>query len=102
MLIQKGGCVYMLTTMDHTAIYIGVTSDLQHRIIDHQNKIYPKSFTARYNCTKLVWYETFPQIEEAIDREKHLKAGNRAKKIKLIESINPQWKDLWEEDVKNW
>jgi len=102
MLIQKGGCVYILTTIDNTALYIGVTSELQYRIRDHMDKVHQNSFTAKYNCTKLVWFEIFAQISEAIDREKQLKAGSRAKKIKLIEALNPDWKDLWKEDVQYW
>lgn len=59
--------------------------------------MYPKSFTARYNIEKLVWYENYADIGEAIAREKQLKAGSRKKKIQLIEEINPEWKDLFEE-----
>ena len=61
------------------------------------NKVYPKSFTARYNCDKLVYYSFYPRIEEAIGEEKTIKGGNRQKKIDLINSINPEWKDLYEE-----
>ena len=102
MFFQKGGCAYILTNQYHNVFYVGVTSELEHRIPDHVNKRYPNSFTARYNCTKPVWYEVFPQIGEAIDREKQLKAGNRAKKINLINSMNPLWNDLWETDVQYW
>jgi putative endonuclease len=66
----------------------------------HKEKHYPKSFTARYNLDKLVYYEVFQMIGDAIGREKQLKAGSRAKKIALIESINPEWKDLYENVVK--
>jgi putative endonuclease len=102
MLIQKGGCVYIITNKRHTVLYTGVTSDLPDRIKKHKEKFYPKSFTAKYNCDKLVWFETFSQIEEAIDREKQIKAGSREKKIQLINALNPEWKDLWEADVQFW
>jgi putative endonuclease len=97
----KGGCTYIMTNKHHTTLYVGVTSDLYGRIIEHIEKKYPSSFTARYNITKLVYFESFNSIEEAIAREKQLKAGSRAAKIKLIESTNPQWKDLME-DIRNW
>lgn len=82
-------------------LYTGVTADLPGRIVEHREKIYPASFTARYNLTKLVYYESFHSIEEAIEREKQLKAGSRKKKEKLISSLNPEWKDLFDE-VKYW
>jgi putative endonuclease len=63
---------------------------------EHKFKRNPKSFTARYNIEKLVWYENYTDIGEAIAREKQLKAGSRKKKIQLIESMNPKWKDLYE------
>jgi putative endonuclease len=102
MLVKKGGCVYIITNKIHTVLYVGVTSNLQQRIWQHINKFYPESFTAKYNCNKLVWYESFASISEAIVREKQLKAGNRAKKMELIKELNPDWKDLWEEDVRHW
>jgi putative endonuclease len=64
---------------------------------EHRDKKYPKSFTARYNLNKLVYYEVFHSIREAIAREKQLKAGSRKAKEKLIQSLNPDWKDLFEE-----
>jgi len=99
--MNKGGCVYIMTNSHHTTLYVGVTSDLHTRITEHQEKKYPKSFTARYNITKLVYYESFHSIEEAIAREKQIKGGSRANKIQLIENMNPQWLDLMEE-VKKW
>jgi putative endonuclease len=62
----------------------------------HRTKKYPNAFTARYNADKLVWYQEFASIIDARDRERQLKAGNRARKIKLIEGMNPEWKDLYE------
>jgi putative endonuclease len=102
MLVKKSGCVYIITNTIHTVLYVGVTSNLPQRILQHINKFYPASFTAKYNCNKLVWYESFASISEAIAREKQLKAGSRAKKIGLIKELNPDWKDLWEEDVRHW
>ena len=99
--MEKGGCIYILTNKNHTTLYTGVTSDLVSRIIEHREKIYPGSFTSRYNITELVYYELFHSIEEAIDREKQIKGGSRAAKEKLINSFNPEWKDLFDE-IKKW
>ena len=87
----------MITNKNNTVIYVGVTSALRARIWQHKTKFYPKSFTAKYNCEKIVWYECFGRIEEAIDREKQLKGGGRKRKEELINKVNPDWKDLWEE-----
>ena len=93
--MEYGGKVYILTNVHHEVLYIGVTSDLFQRIPEHINKVYPDSFTAKYNCNKLVYYETFGRIEDAIAREKVLKKWNRAWKDKLITDFNPEWKDLF-------
>jgi putative endonuclease len=98
----RGGFVYILTNKNNTTLYVGVTSDLISRIYEHIEKIYPRSFTSRYNLNRLVYYESFAFIEEAIAREKQLKAGSRNKKIALIESMNPQWIDLYPEIMKTW
>jgi len=87
--------VYIMTNMGNTVLYTGVTNDLRKRIAKHRNKTGSK-FTSKYNITKLVYYEDFIRIQDAIAAEKRIKAGSRAKKVKLIESINPQWKDLYE------
>ena len=71
------------------------------RIKEHKDKEYPKSFSAKYNTDKLVYFCSYDSIEEAIAAEKRIKGGSRKKKIKLIESMNPEWKDLWE-IVKDW
>jgi putative endonuclease len=97
---MKPGFVYILTNKNNTTLYVGVTAHLLKRVAQHKTKLNPKSFTARYNLDKLVYYEAFQMIGDAIGREKQLKAGSRAKKIALIESINPDWEDLYEE-VKN-
>jgi putative endonuclease len=88
--------VYITTNKNNTALYTGVTNNLIRRIAEHKNKMHPKSFTARYNLVKLVWYENYTDIGEAIAREKQLKSGSRKKKIQLIEKMNPAWKDLYE------
>ena len=90
---MKKSHVYFLTNKNNTVIYIGVTSDLQKRICQHKTKAL-KGFTAKYNCDKLVYFEEFNDIREAIAREKQLKSGNRVKKEQLIISKNPEWKDL--------
>ena len=68
--MERGGCVYISTNFTHTVLYIGVTSDLYFRIKEHKEKLYTKSFTAKYNCDKLVYYEQFSTIEDAIVKEK--------------------------------
>src|SRR4051812_24190924 len=88
--------VYILTNSNNAVLYIGVTSDLLNRCIQHRNKDYPDSFSAKYNVNKLVYYETFGDINVAIAREKQLKAGNRRRKIELINKMNPNWLDLFE------
>ena len=93
--MNKGGAVYITTNKHHTVLYTGVTSDLYSRIVEHQNKIDPKSFASRYNANKLIYFEPFHSIEEAIAREKQIKKYRREKKINLIESINPEWQDLF-------
>ncbi len=95
--MKKGGCVYIITNYNNSVLYTGVTSALRPRIFEHKTKFYPKSFTAKYNCNKIVWYEVFPGIEEAIEREKQIKAGSRTAKIKLVQLLNPTWKDLWDD-----
>lgn len=91
------GFVYIITNKNNNTLYVGVTSNLTFRIKQHKEKFYKNSFSARYNLSKLVYYETFQNIGEAIAREKQLKGGNRANKIKLIERENPEWKDLMED-----
>lgn len=95
--VSKGGYVYILTNSNHTVLYTGVTSSLYNRIVQHIEKKYPRSFSARYNLSKLVYYNHFDFIEIAIAEEKRIKAGSRAKKIELINAMNPEWNDLLEE-----
>ncbi|TWJ04366.1 putative endonuclease [Mucilaginibacter frigoritolerans] len=96
MVFQRGGCVYITTNKLHTVLYTGVTSDITGRIWEHKNKIHPNSFTAKYNCDKLVYYFFYSSIEEAIASEKAIKGGNRKYKKQLVESINPEWIDLYD------
>ncbi len=101
MIEGKGGCIYIMSSLNNTTLYTGVTSNLIKRVQEHKNKVYPDSFTAKYNCVKLVYYQGFYSIEEAIAAEKRIKGGNRKRKEALINSINPEWNDLWE-IVKLW
>jgi len=96
---MKPGFVYIITNKNNSTLYVGVTNNIVRRVQEHKDKINTKSFTARYNLNKLVYYEAFQMIGDAIAREKQLKGGSRAKKIELIESINSDWKDLLD-DVK--
>jgi putative endonuclease len=93
---MKPGYIYIITNKNNTTLYIGVTSNLPKRIQQHQQKFYKGSFSARYNLHKLVYYEAFQMIGDAIAREKQLKAGSRAKKIALIVGLNPNWDDLYD------
>lgn len=92
----KQSYVYIMTNKNNTALYTGVTNDLKRRIYEHKNKLV-EGFTKKYNITKLVYYEISRDVESAILREKQIKGGSRAKKIKLIESVNREWRDLYDE-----
>lgn len=85
-----------MTNKSNTVLYAGVTSDLIKRVYEHKMKLV-SGFTKKYRINKLVYYEVFEDIENAILREKQIKAGSRMKKIDLINSINKKWKDLYEE-----
>ena len=86
--------IYIMTNKNNTVLYIGVTNDLDERIKEHKLKTYPRSFTARYNCNKLIYFEEFDNGIDASQREKRFKKWNRAWKINLIEEMNPSWSDL--------
>ena len=88
--------VYILTNKYNKVLYIGVTADLRKRIWEHREKLVD-GFTKRYNVTKLVYYEMFSDIRDAIAREKQIKAGSRQKKIDLIIRMNPEWRDLYDD-----
>ncbi|MDB5223815.1 MAG: putative endonuclease containing a domain [Chitinophagaceae bacterium] len=95
--MKRGGCVYIITNQYNKVLYTGVTAELRARIWEHKTKFYPESFTAKFNCNKIVWYEVLSQIEEAIEREKQIKGGSRKDKEALIQKLNPTWRDLWED-----
>lgn len=80
--MQRGGYIYILTNKNHTVLYTGVTSNLAKRLYEHRTGYYKDAFTSRYNVTKLVYFEGFTLIEEAIAREKQIKAGNRQKETR--------------------
>jgi len=100
--MQRGGTVYILTTANRRVLYTGVTSDIIKRISEHRLKVHEDSFTAKYNCTMLVYYKSFERIEEAIMEEKRIKGGSRQQKDELIDEMNPGWKDLYEEVMEGW
>lgn len=93
--MSKEYYVYIMTNKSRT-LYTGVTNDLMRRVYEHKNKLVP-GFTSNYNLQHLVYYETSSSIDSAIEREKQIKGWLRAKKIALIDSMNPGWKDLSEE-----
>jgi len=87
--------VYIMTNKRNTVLYTGITNDLKRRIYEHKEKLVD-GFTKKYNITKLVYYEAFEDPENAIVREKQVKAGSRQKKIDLINNMNREWRDLYE------
>ncbi len=95
--MPKKGFTYITTNDNHTVLYTGATSTLKDRIDRHRNKKYKNAFTGRYNVYKLVWFQEFEWIGDALAREKQIKAGSRKKKIALINAMNPEWRDLYEE-----
>jgi len=94
--VEKIYCVYILTNKHNTVLYTGVTSNLLARVEQHREKLLP-GFTNRYNVSKLVYYEAGNDASGAIAREKQIKAGSRRKKIELINRLNPDWRDLYQE-----
>ena len=84
--------VYILTSKENTALYVGVTNDLRRRLIEHKNEL-ADGFTKRYHLHKLVYYEEYSEINDAISREKQLKGWSRRKKNAMIEKRNPDWDD---------
>ena len=86
--------VYILTNNRNTVLYVGVTSNLSTRLWEHRTKQNPASFTARYNIDKLIYYEGFTSIVDAIAREKFIKGKSRKWREVLIEKMNPEWSDL--------
>ncbi len=92
---MKTSYIYILTNKNHTVLYIGVTSDRFKRIYEHKNHLVD-GFTKKYKVSKLVYYEQFSEIITAIQREKQIKKWNRSWKIDLIEKLNSEWKDLYD------
>jgi putative endonuclease len=88
--------VYIMTNTQNTVLYTGVTNNLQRRVLEHKSGK-DSSFTKKYNVHKLVYYEIGDDVNAAIAYEKQIKGGSRQKKIDLIKSINPEWKDLYDE-----
>ena len=94
--MDKIYCVYILTNQRNTVVYTGLTGDLRARVHQHREKLLP-GFTSRYNVSKLVYYEAGYDASGAISREKEIKADSRQKKIDLINRLNPEWRDLYDE-----
>ena len=93
---KKNPCVYIMTNKTNGVLYTGVTSNLKQRVYQHNNNLL-KGFTQKYNLHILVYYEQCESMSRAIEEEKKMKAGSRAKKIQRIESMNSEWKDLYVE-----
>jgi len=91
--MSKQYYVYIITNKGNTVLYTGITSDLKKRVYQHKEKLV-NGFSKRYNITKLVYYEVFEDPENAIYREKQIKAGSRQRKINLINRINKEWLDI--------
>ncbi len=90
---MKSYFVYILTTKNNKMLYIGVTNNLERRILEHKSHLIP-GYTDKYNVTKLVYYDEFHDVNDAIAAEKKLKGWLRSKKDKLVSDFNPEWKDL--------
>ena len=96
--MEKFYFVYILANHWNTVLYTGITSDLIRRVSEHKGKL-AEGFTKKYTTDKLVYYETYTEVLDAIVREKQIKGYGRRKKIALIEKMNPVWKDLYDEIV---
>jgi predicted GIY-YIG superfamily endonuclease len=92
--VAKEPAVYIMASRRNGTLYTGVTSSLLHRVHQHREGL-TEGFARRYGCKRLVWYELHADMPTAIAREKQLKGGSRAKKIELIEAMNPEWDDLY-------
>ncbi len=93
---EKQYLIYIMATMTNTVLYTGVTNDLQRRVLEHRSNKGSR-FTKKYKLYKLVYYERGNDVNSALAREKQIKGGSRKKKFELINSINPNWDDLYEE-----
>jgi putative endonuclease len=94
--MSKQYYVYIMTNKNNRVLYTGITNDLKKRVYEHKEK-FVNGFTKKYNVSKLVYYEIFGDPENAILREKKIKAGSRQRKIDLINSMNKEWSDLYRE-----
>ncbi len=94
--MEKQFYVYIMTNPKHSALYTGVTSNLQARVYQHKEKLVP-GFTSRYNVHRLVYYEEWADAHSAIQREKQIKGGSRQDKINLVNKMNPGWADLYDQ-----
>ena len=92
--------VYILTNKSDKVMYVGVTNNLERRLYEHKNELVD-GFTKKYHVHKLVYYESYKDVRDAIIREKRIKGLLRIRKNELVESINPEWKDLSEELLPN-
>jgi predicted GIY-YIG superfamily endonuclease len=92
---MKQPCVYIVASKRNGTLYTGVTSNLPKRAFEHRESLV-KGFSVRYGCKMLIWYELHETMIDAITREKQIKAGSRARKLALIEQLNPSWKDLYD------
>ena len=95
-MIAKGGYVYIVSNKNRTTLYIGVTSNLYNRIYEHKNGL-GSVFTRRYNCTDLLYYEFYEDIESAIRKEKQMKKWKRKYKENVINAMNPKWMDIFDQ-----
>ena len=91
--MEHKGYIYIMCNSTNSVLYIGVTNSIKRRIIEHKAGIC-SNFTNKYKCSKFVYYEIFPDIQQAITREKQLKHYKRVWKTELIEKMNPKWEDL--------
>ncbi len=92
--MPRAPCVYMMANARNGTLYTGVTSDLSRRAYEHREGLIA-GFTRQYGCKLLVWYERHDVMPDAIAREKQIKAGSRSDKVRLIEAMNPDWRDLY-------
>ena len=95
---MKQPCVYIVASRRNGTLYTGVTCNLPKRAFEHREGLVA-GFSRQHGCKFLVWYELHDSMIEAITREKQIKAGSRAKKLALIESLNPNWKDLYGDPI---
>ena len=94
--MNKQYCVYIMTNKYNTVLYVGVTNNLMRRVYEHREGR-GGGFTSKYNIKKLVYYEITGDVKVAIEREKQIKGGSRQKKIDLVDGMNPEWRDLYDE-----